>query len=630
MSKILILLPALCFCLSIVQGPQVGNNRENSFTVGWQTDSLSDSKLKWGLSPASLTDSIESGEQRTWHVLMAESLMPDTKYYYQVSSNTAASPVYFTKTAISKDTPFRFGLITDTHGGYLFRLSWEKTRGNCQVLLKDSANLWFNLGDVVAYDGCPDLDSMFRKTLIYKTRMDSVEHYVPIYEILGNHDLAPILPGPIWANTDSSVYSFILPEDNIYTGTPKGYFYSFDYGVIHFQVLRYHTYSADDSAVMNWMAADFDSAKARGQLHNIVLCHWGIFDFGGSLSTNLAWWNWKSTYYKNQRSHFYHVLDTHDVELYLHGHCHYYSRTKICSQTCADFDTVWNHENFKNSIWDITAGRFGEGAGKSSDSSKWEMARFFNSCCDTVYYMQLNVDFRQIMTRAIAVIYTGATTYNNTVIDSFKLRPDAPGNLNALVAGNEVSLTWNKVENGIALNGVGGYNIYRSDVSYESVRNTTQSQYVKIGSVASPDSVNFIDTDPRLSEGAKYYVVCAYDTNYGKREGNYSNEVTSNGTGINNQAQLRRMQWEIGPNPFQAATTVTVRRLPEKQPVALAIFDIDGRQVRYFYSTPGTGGTAHFHWDGRDLHGNTAATGIYLARLTVGSNISCKLLLLTR
>src|SRR3989339_227262 len=101
MFKIFILLPAICFCLSIVQGPQVGNNRQNSFTVGWQTDSLSDSKLKWGLSPVSLIDSVSSNEQRTWHVLIAENLLPNTRYYYQVVSNSITSLCYFTKTAVN-------------------------------------------------------------------------------------------------------------------------------------------------------------------------------------------------------------------------------------------------------------------------------------------------------------------------------------------------------------------------------------------------------------------------------------------------------------------------------------------------------------------------------------------------
>ena len=632
MFKIFILLPAICFCLSIVQGPQVGNNRQNSFTVGWQTDSLSDSKLKWGLSPVSLTDSIESADPRTWHVLMAESLAPDTRYYYQVSSNTAVSPVYFTKTVINRDTPFRFGLITDTHGGYYFRLSYEGTRGNSQVLLNDSADLWFNTGDVVDYDNCTDLDSMFRKTLIYKTRMDSVEHYVPIYELVGNHDMAP-LSDSIWANTDSSVYSFILPEDNIYPNSSKGKFYSFDYGVAHFQAITYNTYSGYisgqatiDTMLMQWMAQDFESAKTRGQLHNIVLCHWGIFDPNATPSSNQP--HWQPGYWKNQRSIFYHVLDTGDVELYFNGHHHYAARMKVCSHTYDGFETIWNTEQFKNSIWDITVGIIG-GTNGHCDTSLWKM-QYYNAANNCDPYVRCDVDFRQITMQAIDVNWISGSTYNNTVIDSFKLRPDVPGNLAAQVADNQVTLTWDKVENGISLNGVGGYNIYRSDVSFGNIRNTTQSHYVKIGSVASPDSLNFIDTDPRLGEGAKYYVVCAYDTNYGKREGNYSNEVSSNGTGINNQAQLRRMQWEIGPNPFQAATSVTVRQLPEKQPVALTIFDIDGRQVRYFCSTPGTGGTAHFRWDGRDFRGTAAATGIYLARLTVGSNISCKLLLLTR
>ncbi|MFH0921703.1 MAG: metallophosphoesterase [Fibrobacterota bacterium] len=637
MSKILILLPALCFCLSIVQGPQVGNNGQNSFTVGWQTDSLSDSKLKWGLSPSSLTDSITSVEQRTWHVLIAENLAINTKYYYQVYSNAVASPVYFTKTAVSKDTPFRFGLITDTHGAYYFRQSYEGTRGNCQVLLNDSANLWFNTGDVVDYDNSTDLDSMFRKTLLYKRNMDSIEHYVPIYEVIGNHDIAPLaypanISAPIWANTDSSVYSFMLPEDNIYPDGFKGKFYSFDYGVVHFQAITYNTYSGYandqttiDTLLMQWMAQDLKSAKERGQLHNIVLCHWGIFDLMTTPSSNQP--HWQPGYWANQRSTFYHVLDTGDVELYWHGHHHYAARMKVCPQTYNGFETLWNTENFKNSIWDVTVGVIG-GTKGSSDTSLWHM-QYYNTGCDP--YVRCDVDFRQITMRTIDINWVSGNTYNNTVIDSFKLRPGIHGNLNAQVASDEVSLTWDKVENGISLNGVGGYNIYRSDVSYDSVRNTTQSDYVKIGSVNSADSLCFTDPEPNLFDGPKYYVVCAYDTNYGKRQGNYSNEVcVTNGTGVKSHAQARRMQWEIAPNPFHAVATVTVRPLQENKPAHLRIFAVDGRLVQHFQSSPETGRIVQFRWNGHDSRGNTVPSGIYLARLTIDGSNSYKLLLLTR
>ena len=609
MIKILFFIPVISFCLSISQGPQVGNNNQSSFTVGWQTDSLSDSKLKWGLSPTSLIDSVSSNEQRTWHVLIAENLLPNTRYYYQVVSNSITSLCYFTKTAVNQDTPFRFGLITDTHGGYLLRQSWERTRGHCQILLNDSADLWLNAGDVVAYDGCVNLEERFQRTLIYKNRMDSIEHYIPMYELFGNHDGGA---DRIWANTDSSTYCFILPEDNTYDGMGKGSCYSFDYGAAHFQIIRYTTYSAYDPLLMKWMADDFQAAKARGQLHNLVFNHWGIMDWWTLPSENLP--HWKPGYWENQRSEFYHVLDTNDVELFMHGHTHYYSRTKINPQLFDGFDTVWNNENFQNDIWNISAGRFGEGAGYP-DTADWDMAYYNNSL--TVLFMQFNVDFRQIMIKAINIQYSGTDVWNEVVIDSFKLRPDIPGNLEAQVVSNKVVLTWGQVENGITLNGVAGYHIYRSDVSYESIRNTPQSFYTKIGSVTSADSTSFTDIDPRLSEGDKYYVVSAYDTNKGKREGNYSNEVLASNvvgkaTGLLNIPA--NLSFHVFPNPFNHSTTI---RLSKNSEGSLFIYDLKGNLIKRF-SVKNNG--SDIVWDGRISLSRRVVPGIYLIKYSDKNN----------
>jgi len=406
--------------LTIVQGPQVGNNKPASFITGWQTDSLSDSRLEWGLSPDALSQSISNTAPRTWHVLTAENLQAETKYYYRVTSGGITSPVYYTRTAVRKESPFEFGLMTDTHSEFAPYTGYVP-------------DFWFNCGDVLVFGSWENM-------LDYKKQSDVVEHYVPIYEIVGNHD------GGVeraWANTDSTDYGFILPDDrsndNYFPLSPKGQFYSFDYGNVHFQVTNIYEFNGSDdwfAAALDWMADDLRQSKERGQIHNIGLSHYAPEGEGTSFSDP-------------RLCRFFQVLDTGNVELFFHGHWHGYDRRKV--------GPFFGSNNVLTVV--SLRDKYG-GPGKC------------------------RVDFRQ-MTFVNSHPGGGGVTEDD-IYDSITLRPDIPQNLRAVIESQTTKLSWDKVPNGVSMNGVGGYNIYRSSISYNNVLNTTQSQYVKIGGTYHP------------------------------------------------------------------------------------------------------------------------------------------------
>lgn len=75
------------------------------------------------------------------------------------------------------------------------------------------------------------------------------------------------------------------------------------------------------------------------------------------------------------------------------------------------------------------------------------------------------------------------------------------------------------------------------------------------------------------------------------------------------------------PNPFNARTAITYT-VPDVQgvstPVGLAVYDLRGRLVRSFPTSPEPG--AHTAtWDGTDAGGRTMPAGIYLARYDCGA-----------
>ncbi len=71
------------------------------------------------------------------------------------------------------------------------------------------------------------------------------------------------------------------------------------------------------------------------------------------------------------------------------------------------------------------------------------------------------------------------------------------------------------------------------------------------------------------------------------------------------------------PNPAPGRTTFGFS-LPAGESVALAVYDIRGRRVRDFGRQDFAAGDHAVAWDGRDAHGATVASGVYVARMVVG------------
>jgi hypothetical protein len=71
------------------------------------------------------------------------------------------------------------------------------------------------------------------------------------------------------------------------------------------------------------------------------------------------------------------------------------------------------------------------------------------------------------------------------------------------------------------------------------------------------------------------------------------------------------------PNPFRSRCTIRVST-PGSERVTLTVHDTVGRKVRTLVSHPLSAGTHDIQWDGRDVRGDLAATGVYVVNLIQG------------
>jgi hypothetical protein len=85
------------------------------------------------------------------------------------------------------------------------------------------------------------------------------------------------------------------------------------------------------------------------------------------------------------------------------------------------------------------------------------------------------------------------------------------------------------------------------------------------------------------------------------------------------------------PNPFNPMTTIRVD-IPDgdQLPVTLDIFDLRGRQVRSLVDKSLSSGPHFFAWDGRNDAGESVPSGTYLYRLTRGTEVSTKKMIMTK
>lgn len=76
----------------------------------------------------------------------------------------------------------------------------------------------------------------------------------------------------------------------------------------------------------------------------------------------------------------------------------------------------------------------------------------------------------------------------------------------------------------------------------------------------------------------------------------------------------------VNPNPFRTQTRLDFS-LQQPGHVRVALFDVQGRQVRVLADETRSAGRQSVSWDGRDAAGETAAAGVYYARIEVDGKL---------
>ena len=270
---------------------------QTSVTVMWHTSLQASSVVRYGSTDACM-QTIE-GNASVIHEVVLEGLEPETQYFYRVESRTPSGTSYLSepatfKTAVKKETPYAFAVISDT-------------QGNPKVSKQIAKLAWGQRPSFLLHPG--DLVSTGKNREHWLKHffpgMRPLINHVPFYPVLGNHE-----------QNAKHYYDYVCLPD------PE-YYYAFDFGNARFFMVDTNQKVNAGSVQFKWLEKELAASKAKWKF---VCHHHPPYSSDENDYGNL----WKS----NQGRHgdlrareLVPLYEKHGVDLVWNGHIHSYERT---------------------------------------------------------------------------------------------------------------------------------------------------------------------------------------------------------------------------------------------------------------------------------------------------------------
>lgn len=286
-------------------------------TVAWRSIAAEPSRVCWGTSTTSLTNTAGTGAAERDHAVRIEGLAAGQTVFYAAATTSCPPSApgriedYFT-TAPPRggDAPFRAWIVGDSGSGN------ARQRAVRDAMLSYTASrpidMFIHVGDMAYNDGTTaEFDSRFFAPY------EGVMAHVPVWAAIGNHESHS-------ANTATQTGPFyeayIQPTGGEAGGLPSGTeaYYAFDWGNVHFVVLD--TEESDRTpggAMLRWLDMDL---SANDQEWTIAFFHHPPYTHGSHDSD-------AESQLRQVRQNIVPILDAHGVDLVLTGHSHLYERS---------------------------------------------------------------------------------------------------------------------------------------------------------------------------------------------------------------------------------------------------------------------------------------------------------------
>ena len=275
--------------------------KNTKMLILWQLNTTKNCTLSWGTDSNYTTGSISSSEYGNdhQHKYLLQSLIPNTKYYFKVEvDNQNIRKGNFRSGAADNDKKISFYAYGDT------RSNPSKHNLVAQAIMtsiaQDSLSQTFivSSGDFVSNgNNESDWDNQFFAPQY--TSIQKMLSSLPYLASMGNHEGQGIL------------YDKYFPFPMY---TTNRYYYSFDYGPVHFTVIDQFTNYSNGSAQYNWIVNDLASTNKEWK---IILLHEPGWSAGGHYNNYTV------------QNVIQPLCINYGVQFVITGHNHYYARALV-------------------------------------------------------------------------------------------------------------------------------------------------------------------------------------------------------------------------------------------------------------------------------------------------------------
>ncbi|MES2795008.1 MAG: metallophosphoesterase [Bacteroidota bacterium] len=316
----------------ITRGPYLQQPTTTSIVVRWRTNVPTETKINFGTSINSKTNSASNAEVTTEHILKINNLQADTKYFYEIIPNVDFAALNFNHffiTAPKKDSKRAMHFWAGGDFGDLSNFVYETNQANVRDSYVEyskgfNTDMWLWLGDN-GYGG--NRDDLLQKA-IFDFYGPKILTKIPFSATLGNHEFDED-PVNQQKTRDVHLLKVTSPPSNGEAGgiasNTKAY-YSFDYGNTHFICLDsygmdegiYRVYDTNSSQYQ-WLIKDLTANKSM----------WTVVFFHHPPYTKRAHDSDTEEELRLIRQTLVPVFDKYKVDLVLNGHSHIYERSYL-------------------------------------------------------------------------------------------------------------------------------------------------------------------------------------------------------------------------------------------------------------------------------------------------------------
>lgn len=281
-------------------GPYLQNVRKDAITIMWETLVPTESTIHYG--KGGLSHVVHDPEPKTIHEVTIDGLEEETVYKYVAASGRLAAPESTFRTAIRRDTPFRFAAWGDN------RTDPNSHESVIDRMLLSEPDIALNVGDVVT-TGVNY--SEWGSEYFLPMRRLGID--TPTYIAIGNHEYGGYGCG-------NPVVWF---EKFVSHPAPNDYYFAFTYGNSRFIVLNPQEEAACHDVApgteqYEWLINELESEEYKNAAFRFVFFHEPPFSEC-----------WSGGYYDGEarlRKNLVPLFEKYDMDIVFSGHTHDYER----------------------------------------------------------------------------------------------------------------------------------------------------------------------------------------------------------------------------------------------------------------------------------------------------------------